>query len=134
MSFSFDEKDTESTGGKVPPGAYQFQIVDVVEKVSQKGNPMWKLTLETQVSADRLIKVFDNIVNTPEAIWKLRCVCDAIDVTCKSPMDPGDILGRTGKAEYVEGEKGYLEIAKYIPANASNTGKAKPKDNDEIPF
>ncbi len=59
----------------------------------------------------RDIKVFVNLVNVKGALWKTKEFLDSIDLPFSPPPPNERLLGRSGKAEFVLNEKGYLEVS-----------------------
>jgi hypothetical protein len=125
LNYNPAQKVENEGSGKAQPGRYTFRVDDVQEKMFRSGNEGLSATLLVAVNGARDLKVFSNFVYTPKALWKLKEFFDAIGVDFEHPPEPWDLVGKTGVAEFVVGEKGYLEVDTFLPGSA-NAGRSKP--------
>jgi hypothetical protein len=122
--YNPNDKDPNSgAGGKAEPGKYPFRVESALEVTFKSGSE--GLEVELAVCAfpgsPRTIKVFERFVFVPKALWKLEQFMNAIGMDFNQP--PANAMmyvGKTGNAEFVKGEKGYLEAGEYIAAKANN--------------
>jgi len=76
---SYKQSEPKSGAFFVPPGTYAVEIVKAIEKTSQNGNPMISLTCEIQLGNGKIgPTVWDNLVFTPKAAWKIDQVLASI--------------------------------------------------------
>jgi len=81
------------------PGEYDFEVVDAKERISQSGNEMIELKLRLQGE----VHVFDNLVFTEKALWKIDQFLKAVgahpgedkDIT----VEADDCLGHRGRCQ-----------------------------------
>ena len=110
----------------VEEGNYEFAVVNAEDATSQSGNEMIALTLQVDVEGrEEPITVFDQLVNTPKALWVLKAFCRS--VTPPIDFDAGELeaancIGATGIAHLVLGdrnEKGrrYMQVSYYVQRN-----------------
>lgn len=83
-------------------GIYVLQIEDVTEKVSSTGKDMLLVRFR---EPDSKTVIFENYVLTPESLWKLKELVDAIGLDVSSGVDSSEI---------VEALKGTMIKAKVI--------------------
>lgn len=125
MSFAYNPDEMIEGGGRAEAGKYRYKIDDIQEVTFRSGNPGWKVILLVAAFDDRDIKVFDNIVNTPGALWRLKQLCDACGKDFNNPpvggWDPYDFVNKTGTADFEVADNGYLKVKEYCAASA-NTG------------
>lgn len=100
---SYKQSEPKSGAFFVEPGTYGVEIVKAVEKVSQNGNPMIALTCEIKLpDGGSGPTVWDNLVFTPKASWKIdqvlasigRAVVPGEDCT----VEADDLVGAEGVA------------------------------------
>jgi hypothetical protein len=120
-------------------GTYSFKVDDVTEKTFSSGNEGLSVKFLVAVSGERDVTVYSNFVYVPKALWKLKEFMDSIGVDFEQPPEPWELVNKTGTAAFVVGEKGYLEVDTFIPADtALKASVSKPaKDeplSDNVPF
>ena len=145
------------------PGVYPFDVIAADEGVSKTGNDMITVQLQIDVPGrDNPITVYDYLVSTPKALFKIEQFCDAVGLDFKSgDLEPENILGLSGKAKFIldkpndNGDR-YLKVKQYISdkgfqeqpknnlthaqqakletARAGVSNAPEPKDDDDIPF
>lgn len=96
------EQADEQSGGFEPwrPGDYDFNVYDASEETSATGNEMIKLTLHVLNRDGERRTVFDYLVNSDKAQWKIRHFAEAVGMVPQyeqGDMDPHDITGRVGQ-------------------------------------
>ena len=153
MRYESKQYDPEvNSGGPIAEGEYFFAVQDAVAATSSNGNDMIELTLEVDVGRDRPVAVFDRLVATQTALWKIHTFCESCGLDFHADeLLPEHCLGREGRAQFVLGEpnragRQYLEVYRYLlgdePASSAtptNTGAQKklqrPTGNDDdLPF
>jgi hypothetical protein len=88
--------------------------------------------------------IYDNIVFTPKAAWKIDQVREALGFAIvpnePASVEPEDLLGRTGTVivEFNE-ETGYHEVSRWVSPNDAAATRPAVKihtnaDGDDIPF
>lgn len=76
---SYKQSEPKSGAFFVEPGTYGIEIIKAVEKTSQNGNPMIALTCEIKLAGGAVgPTVWDNLVFTPKAAWKIDQVLASI--------------------------------------------------------
>ena len=130
MSFDYNPSDkTENEGGRAEPGVYPFVVDQITETVFRSGNSGWKVELMVGAFPDRDIRVFDNMVNTPNALWKFEQFCQAFGFDFTSPppggWKPEQFIGKQGTADFEMGDRGYLQVKFYSAASANNGPDAR---------
>jgi hypothetical protein len=93
----------------VPEGIYDFTVADANEKISQSsGNDMIELQLLIKGSDGEEVRIFDNLVFTERAFWKIDafrlCTGDKLVKGQSVDFAAEDCIDRAGKA-YVVVEK-----------------------------
>jgi Protein of unknown function (DUF669) len=85
----------------LPEGVYDFVVADANDKRSQGGNEMIELQLIIKGPDGQESKVYDNLVFTPKAFWKIDtfrlCTGDKLVKGQSVEFDATDCLDRTGK-------------------------------------
>jgi hypothetical protein len=134
----------------LPEGTYDFVVADANDKQSQSGNDMIELQLIIKGPDGQESKIFDNLVFSPKAFWKIDmfrvCTGDKLVAGQSVEFNAEDCLDRTGKCYVIvdkyEGRernrvKEYLDRdAIDKPALSQQTVSArKPQPvDDELPM
>lgn len=129
-SYTSGTPTTTTLIGPVPDGDYRLAVVSAIEKTASTGNPMIELKHEIigPVGGDdfpegRRPWVFDNLVFTPNAAWKIDQFRSAIGETVVEGEEveiiADDLLGAVLTARIVVGKnqrtgKDRNEIGAYI--------------------
>lgn len=104
ITLDFDV-EKEAMGEVIPDGSYRFQLSSAEPTVASTGNRMIKvagdIVDDPQYSGRR---IYDNIVLTPAAAWKLAQFAKALGFSTKEPLNPASWVGKTYFAD-VEGEE-----------------------------
>jgi uncharacterized protein DUF669 len=143
---------TEGLGGALPEGVYDFTVMDAVNKQSQSGNDMIELQLIIKGPDGQENKVYDNLVFTSKASWKIdhfRIASGETLVKGQSvEFNDTDCLDRTGKCYVIvdnyEGRErnkvdDYLDPAAINNSHTSQQAvkpqkpASPPIDDDDIP-
>jgi len=146
MSLSFQPKgeDEIKKFDLLPPGDYDFEVLDAEHAVSKKtGAPMIKLKLGVYRPNGSQQFVWDYLVAAMEA--KLRHFCDTTGLLPKyqaGTLAPHDCTGRSGKCKLVirEDKTGQYdpknEVRDYICRPAKPITPSTPTDasEDDVPF
>ncbi len=159
--MEFNPQDAGDRGAftLLPEGLYDIEVVEAEERTSQKGNQMIALTIEARHPDGYPSRVWDYLVSTPAAVFKIKQFCDAAGLT--SHFESGrltvqDCHNRRLKAKIMieAGRDGYQDrnaVREYLPADAVSApagiatmpeavnGTAAPAEpvavsEDEIPF
>ena len=84
-------------------GVYLMNIEAAEEKISSTGKPMILVRFKEPETG---VAVFENYVLTPECLWKLKELCDALGIDTTADMDSADLLtmlpGNDIKAKIVQ--------------------------------
>ena len=126
------DKVEDKGGSKFEAGEYFFEIKDAKEKTAKTGTVYTALTLDVETSTGQC-KVFDNVFYSEKALFKLKQLVDATGMS--QPKETEDFIGATGKAKFILGERGYLEVKWYISrAEATlNSSEVVKKVADAFP-
>jgi hypothetical protein len=85
----------------LPEGIYDFVVADANDKRSTNGNDMIELQLIIKGENSQEVRIFDNLVFTPKAFWKIDmfrlCTGDKLVKGQSCDFDATDCLDRTGK-------------------------------------
>lgn len=158
MSYSF-KAPANTDYSPLVPGVYPFCIIEVKEKTTKNGNAMIALTLEcTEEKSGRNVRVYDNLVFTDSALFRVVQILRAIGKDIKEgddvDLDPWDLDGKFGmvnigvQPDYNDASKLRNCVKFYIdsvgkgstaslPAQVKAAQRPQPAvDNldDEIPF
>lgn len=129
----------------LPPGEYDATIEHVKEKQSKSGNDMLELSLHVYAPDGEPIPVYDYLVATSSAAWKVRAFCEALGLDYDAgELNPDALVDKNIRVKIVtEEQAGYEPKAKvknYLPpggksesAPAKLVNAATLKD-DDIPF
>jgi hypothetical protein len=151
MRFNPKSAEEVASGNLWPAGTYDFEVVGAEDAVSKaSGADMVKLTLWVFNETGGKITVFDYLVGTDKAQFKVRGFAAAvglIEAYDAGELDPLDMEGRTGQCKLAiqkddSGRYGDKNtVAAYIGATPSDKPQvARPKKakvetiDDEIPF
>ena len=140
----------EPKAAPLTPGKHKVEIEGAELKISDRTNNEY-IRLKCRIkNADGTngSTIFDNMVFTPKAAWKIDQVREALGFAIvpneTASVVPEDLLGRTGTVtvEFDE-ESGYHEVSRWVSpkelAEAKTpTAKPAPKtsvlEGDDIPF
>lgn len=125
--MKYNPNDMEEGGGRATAGTYEFKIDDAVETTFRSGNDGAKVTLMVGAFATKDVKVFENFVYLPQALWRLKSLMEAVGLDFAANPDVEELINLTGKAKFRVGEKGYLEVEEFLPAKANNLKAKAPK-------
>jgi hypothetical protein len=112
----------ENDRTKAAPGTYDFYVEQAEDTTFKSDNEGITLTLQVAALPERDIKVFDRLVFVPKALWKVSQLLASLNggFDFNSPPETNRLIGKSGKAKFVAGEKGYLEVEEYLPQSANN--------------
>ena len=116
MPLGYNPSEMDPSAGRAEPGTYRFRVDEAAETTFRSGSHGLKLVLLVAAYADRDISVYDNLVYHPKALWKVDAMLKSVGLDFSSPPEAHELIGRQGVAEFRLGERGYLEVAKYVPA------------------
>lgn len=138
MKYNLDNE------GKTPDFEYgecNIEIINGVEKVSKKGNPMIEVNIKAIDKRGQSISVRDYLVD--HVIWKIKEFCRAFDLDFEEgEVNISAIEGKKGKAEIIQSEyegKFYPKVKSYTAISeegidTNNVTEINPELNDDIPF
>lgn len=152
MRFTPKSEQELASGDLVPAGTYDFEVKSAEETVSKSGNDMVKLSIWIFSESGAKRVVFDYLVGTEAAQFKVRGFAAAVGLLEEydgGEMEAIDMEGKVGRCKIVvqkDTTGQYSDknsVASYIAAPvtvgsiAKNTAKAKAKADDlddSIPF
>ncbi|MCH2136513.1 MAG: DUF669 domain-containing protein [Phycisphaerales bacterium] len=157
MEFNPDDAGDRGSFTLLPEGLYDIEVVDAEERTSQKGNQMIALTIEAKHPDGYPSRVWDYLVSTPAAVFKIKQFCDAAGLDKEftaGTLKESHCRGRRLKAKiFIEsGREGYQDrnaIREYVHTSdiggggistmpeqtmAAAPAQAAPVTEDEIPF
>ena len=107
----------------VEEGDYGFVVVNAEDATSQSGNEMIALTLQVDVEGrQEPITVFDQLVNTPKALWVLKSFCHSVSPSIDfeaGELEAANCIGASGTAHLVLGDankngRRYMTVGHYV--------------------
>lgn len=138
-------KEQLAQGDLIPPGIYEFEVLDAQEKVSKSGKDMIELQLKVWMPDGRVRTIFDYLLEALE--FKMGHFAETVGLLPKYQegyLNADDCIGKSGKAKiYTQKDKtgqygDKSAIADYIVDDkvAPTTKKSDidPNLNDDIPF
>ena len=152
MRFTPKSEKELASDGLWPAGTYDFEVIESDEATSASGNDMVKLKIFVFNDEGAKRTVFDYLVGTESAQFKVRGFAAAVGLLEEyesGEMDAVEMQGRTGKCKLtIQKDKSgaYPDkngIASYVaePVTVGSVekktvrAKTKPADlDDEIPF
>ena len=149
MKFTPKTEDELAAAGLFPKGEYDFEVVDASEFVSKAGNEMIALKLNVVDQFDDKTTVFDYLVSTEKALFKIHQFAGAtglMEQYKNGGLTAHDCIGKTGRCKIVitksEGYADKNSVAEYVKATAASAPPAKRQPamagagdiDDEIPF
>lgn len=118
--MDYDDSTVPEGPTRAVPGIYTFRVEDATDETFRSCNHGVKLVLMTAAFPDRDIKVTTRLVFVKSALWKVKEFLDSVGLPFSPPPPTESLIGLTGSAEYELDEKGYLTVARFIPASANN--------------
>lgn len=129
-------------------GDYPFEVVNAEEQTSKAGNDMVKLRLNVINAEDRGHTIFDYLVGTEGAAYKLRHFAESVGLLAeyeRGEMTADQMVGRSGTCQVgIQKDKSgqYPDknvIRDYVVPKKNGNGADKPKSakddfDSEIPF
>lgn len=144
---------TASDGFPIAPaGIYPFEVLEATEKTAKTGNAM--IGLKLRIFGEEQYTVFDNLVFTQSAAWKItefmRAVGYEVPTGTDAALEAYQCLGKTGEAQIgVRSYEGRDQntVASYLASGVANPlptkepapAKAKALEpaeiaDDDLPF
>lgn len=146
MKFIPKSEAEVSAGTMLQPGVYDFEIVEATETTSKAGNDMIALQLKVYDTAGRGVTVFDYLVGTEKAQYKVRHCATAVGLLAqyeRGELLADDLIGRAGRCsitikkgngEYPDANAVRDYIADAPKTNARAPAPAPAYLDDDIPF
>lgn len=137
---SYKASEIASRPDFIEPGDYPVEVINAEETLSQKGHEMIELKLRVEPAG---AIVFDHLVFTPNAFWKIDAFRAATGETVTPDQDveivADELIGRTGRVRLVveeyKGRKRNKVGAWLTPLKEGTTPTAKGELPDETrPF
>jgi hypothetical protein len=135
-SVTVSMKDVESGGRTMPDGPAHARVVEAELGESSNGNEMFTLKLE--VTRGKLkATVFDHLVTTPNALWKLRSLLEAAGVEVPEgdmTISEEDLVDLEFDVEITNEEyegKDRPKITAYLPEGAAEESEDEEDDEDD---
>lgn len=102
---------------KLIEGEAIYNVVDATEKEFSSGIHYIQLKLEITDSLSHKNFIWDKLIRTEKALWRIKSFCDASGIVYVSKLDPFDCVGAIGRCE-IKMKKGLdgkerMEIFKY---------------------
>ena len=107
----------------VEEGDYGFVVVNAEDTTSRNGNEMLSLTLQVDVQGrEKPITVFDQLVNTPAALWVLKAFCQSVTPFIDfeaGQLQAANCIGAAGVSHLILGDetpKGrrFMQVGHYV--------------------
>jgi hypothetical protein len=136
-------KQSEPKAPQITAGKYKVEIEGAELKFSDRSkNEYIRLKCRVKLSdGTNGSTIYDNMVFTPKAAWKIDQVREALGFAIipneDASVEPEHLVGRTGTVIVeLNDDTGYHEIASWMsPKSSAPAPKAKPaKETDDIPF
>lgn len=88
----------------IPEGVYEVQVAELKMETAQSGNPMVTLKANVVNHPEHMAhSLFDRIVLTDKALWKLKQFCEAVGLTWDDAgVDVEPAIGRTVMVRVVQ--------------------------------
>ena len=139
---SYKSSEPSSRPDYVEPGDYTVEVIGAEESISQKShNELIELKLKIEPSS---VILYDNLVFTPNAFWKIDAFRSAIGEVVlpdeEVDIHADDFIGKQGQArlsvEIYEGRKRNKVAAWLVPTPNAPASPAPKKggDDDDLPF
>jgi hypothetical protein len=135
-SVSVNMDDVESGGRTMPDGIAHAQVISAELGESSSGNEMF--TVKLAVTRGRLkATVYDHLVTTPNALWKLRSLLEAAGVEIpKGDMDinEDDLVDLEFDVEIVNEEyegKDRPKVNSYLAPGAVETDDTEDEEDED---
>jgi len=126
MKYDPKEYDPEESSGQSHvPGIYTYRVVNIGDRTFSTGSHGVGMELSVSMGASK-VKVYANLVMVPKALWKVKEFTDSLGVEFDPPPSNDSLIGREGEAEFKLGEKGYLEVLKFLPRDEWVSGSIQP--------
>lgn len=113
----FNPESVQERSFNVPNGDYPFVVVSAEERISKNNNEMISLQLECDVKLDSKLTVYENLVFTEKAMFRVKQFCEStglMEQWQSGELEADDCLGAEGIAHLEKGEK-YMEVAWFVP-------------------
>lgn len=114
-------------------GIHTCRIKSVEQTTSQGGDDMLKIAFEVIKGADKGARVYDNIVLTEKALWKLKALLQALGMKCegKIALDLDSLEGKICDVSVVHEEYNGQLRAKVAEVTKAGSVKSSAESDDE---
>jgi len=118
----------------LPEGEYDAVVYEAREKTSQAGNPMVELMLTVYGPEGATVTIFDNLVSTPRALWKLRHFMESAGLDfSRGELLPDDVKDKNVRIHtQIEKQTGFQDKNKVVDYLPRDKKAALP--DDDLPF
>lgn len=143
MKINFDEVDSGSGGFQpIPDGNYLVRIESIHSgRQTSKGDEMWGLELVVTDGDYQGRKIFDNLVFSEKALWRVKMVCSRFGVPLTGEVEIADIIpllqGRQAWADVFTDEyngKKSNKVRDYAVADITEAASAVADVPPDVPF
>ena len=118
---------------RVSEGIHRAKISEIQEKTSQGGDPMLQIAFEVIKGDDKGNKVFDSLVLTDKALWKVKSLLQVLNMKCegKVAVDLDNMIGKVLDINVIHEEYNGVTRAKISEYTKANDSKSSVDDDDE---
>ena len=144
MRFTPKSEKEVAEAGLLSKGTYDFEVVEANDKQSKAGNDMVELICQVYDSEGRGRKIFDWLVDSDGAAYKIRHFAEATGMLAeyeKGELPSHAMVGKTGRCQIVirkDRDGNYPDknaIADYVKATGTTPVEKIDRElDDEIPF
>ena len=132
--------------GPVEDGIYEFTISNALATTAQSsGNEMIELELTCDVGRNNPLKVYDRLISTPKALYRLENFCNCVGLDFNAgELTASACINLTGKAKLILGPpveqgknvgKRFMEVGDWVSQPAPETAAPKEEGDDSaIPY
>jgi hypothetical protein len=132
MEFNPSDGTPKSGFDLLPDGEYDIEVIEAEERTSQKGNQMIALTLQARHPDGYDSRVWDYLVSTAAAVFKIKMFCEATGLESQfqsGRLTAEECVGRKSRARITieEGREGFSDrnsVAEYVASDGSAGGIA----------
>jgi len=106
MKINFDEVETGGGGfAPIPDGNYLVKIESIHSgRQTRAGDEMWGLELVVTDGDYQGRKIFDNLVFSQKALWRVKMTCSRFGVPLTGEVEIADIIPR------LQGRKAWADV------------------------
>ena len=125
MPMNYQPQDKVAGGGKVPPGKYEFRVMEAEEKVFKTGNEGVSVKIAVEVSESRDITNYANFAYTKGALWRLEQFMTAVGLDFAHPPAVHELIGLRGRVDLEDTGEKYLSVKEWLAPDAQWVARQK---------